>query len=64
MKPATNPGCPQLPLTAAQLLFTYAPFINNLFGTTPLPWQTWLPIPGTGMAAYLLVAFDKWRRRA
>ena len=51
-------------MTAAQLLFTYAPFMNNLFGTTPLPWQTWLPILGTGMAAYLLVAFDKWRRRA
>ena len=51
-------------MAVAQLLFTYAPVMNNLFGTTPLPWQTWLPILGTGMAAYLLVAFDKWRRRA
>jgi cation-transporting ATPase F len=50
-------------MAAAQLLFTYAPFMNRLFGTTPLPWQAWLPILGTGMAAYLLVAFDKWRQR-
>ena len=51
-------------MAAAQLLFTYAPLMNHLFGTTPLPWQAWLPILGTGMAAYLLVAFEKWRRRA
>jgi calcium-translocating P-type ATPase len=51
-------------MAGAQLLFTYAPFMNRLFGTTPLPWQAWLPILGTGVATYLIVAFDKWRRRA
>ncbi|MGA0094023.1 MAG: cation-translocating P-type ATPase [Chthoniobacterales bacterium] len=51
-------------MAGAQLLFTYAPFMNRLFDTTPLPWQAWLPIIATGVATYLIVAFEKWRRRA
>lgn len=50
-------------MAAAQLLFTYAPFMNRIFGTTPLPWTSWIPVLLAGMATYALVALDKWRHR-
>jgi len=50
-------------MTAAQLIFTYAPFMNRFFGTMPLPWQTWITILAIGATTYFIVAFDKWCRR-
>ena len=50
-------------MTGAQLIFTYAPFMNRFFGTMPLPWQTWITILAIGATTYLIVACDKWFRR-
>lgn len=50
-------------MAAAQLLFTYAPLMNRLFGTVPLPWNVWPPILAAGMLVYVVVAVEKRRRR-
>jgi cation-transporting P-type ATPase F len=49
-------------MAVAQLLFTYAPFMNHLFHTTPVRAEAWLYIMATGMAAYAVVEFEKWVR--
>ena len=49
-------------MAAAQLLFTYAPFMNQLFHTTPVRGEAWLYIVATGVAAYVVVEFEKWVR--
>ncbi len=46
-----------------QLLFTYAPSMNVLFHTTPLNWETWIPIVGVGVASSVIVEVEKWIRR-
>jgi cation-transporting ATPase F len=50
-------------MAGAQLLFTYAPFMNRLFSTTPLPWSAWVTVAACGAAAFGLVELDKWRVR-
>jgi magnesium-transporting ATPase (P-type) len=49
-------------MAVAQLLFTYAPFMNRLFHTTPVRGEAWLYIVATGVAAYTVVEFEKWMR--
>ena len=44
-----------------QLLFTYAPIMNNLFSSTPIGLLDWLKIILCGVAAFLLVEADKKR---
>lgn len=46
-----------------QLLFTYAPFMNTLFASAPIPLVTWLEILAFGVLAYLIVEIEKWFRR-
>jgi cation-transporting P-type ATPase F len=46
-----------------QLLFTYAPFMNVLFGSAPIPLEIWLDVLGFGVATYLIVEIEKWIRR-
>lgn len=46
-----------------QLLFTYAPFMNHLFHTTPLRAEAWLFILLIGLMAYGIVEFEKHVRR-
>jgi cation-transporting ATPase F len=46
-----------------QLLFTYAPFMNTLFNTAPIPLALWLDVLAFGFAAYILVEVEKWLRR-
>jgi cation-transporting P-type ATPase F len=48
----------------AQLLFTYAPFMNYLFHTAPLRAEAWISIFLVGLAAHLVVEFEKWVRRS
>ena len=51
-------------LAALQALFTYAPPLQDLFGTTALPAAAWLPIAGFGVAVFALVELEKaWLRR-
>ena len=47
---------------AAQMIFTYAPFMNRLFHSAPLAPEHWVPIIATGLVVYLLVGFEKWVR--
>jgi len=47
---------------AAQLAFTYAPFMNRLFHTAPIDGVVWLHIVGVAVIAYVVVEFEKWIR--
>ncbi|QTN33202.1 cation-transporting P-type ATPase [Akkermansiaceae bacterium] len=35
-----------------QLLFTYTPFMNKLFGSAPIGWDSWFPILGVAAVAH------------
>jgi Ca2+-transporting ATPase len=50
-------------MVIAQLLFTYAPWMNRIFGTSPIGWPEWLIILGCSLLLYLLFELDKWLRR-
>jgi len=51
-----------------QLLFTYAPFMNQLFGTTALDAEAWARCVAVGLIVFLLVETEKfvlrWRSSA
>lgn len=47
----------------AQLLFTYAPWMNRVFSTSPIGGPEWLIILGSSLLLYLLFELDKWLRR-
>jgi magnesium-transporting ATPase (P-type) len=49
-------------MIAGQLLFTYAPIMNQLFHSAPISSGAWLRIVGIGLAIYLTVGFEKWMR--
>ena len=46
-------------MLAAQFLFTYAPFMNHLFHTAPLPAEAWLHIFAVGLVAFTAVGTEK-----
>ena len=46
-----------------QLLYTYAPFMNALFESAPLPYSLWLDVLAVGIAGYAVVEIEKWLRR-
>jgi cation-transporting P-type ATPase F len=50
-------------MMTAQLVFTYAPFMNTLFHTAPIPAAEWLTIVGLGLVVFGIVEFEKWVRR-
>jgi magnesium-transporting ATPase (P-type) len=53
-------------MMAAQLLFTYAPFMNKLFHSAPISGLAWLKIIGVGLVVFVAVELKKWfdaRRR-
>ncbi len=45
-----------------QLLFTYAPFMNLAFHTTPIDLTDWLFIIATGLIIYSIIAVEKYLR--
>ncbi|MDP1645192.1 MAG: cation transporting ATPase C-terminal domain-containing protein [Thiobacillus sp.] len=47
-------------MMAAQLLFTYAPFMNKLFHSAPISGRAWLEIIAVGLVVFLAVEFKKW----
>jgi Ca2+-transporting ATPase len=49
-------------MIAAQLLFTYAPVMNQLFHTTPLAPQAWIRILSVALLSFLAIEFEKWIR--
>jgi cation-transporting ATPase F len=51
-----------LAMTVLQLLFTYTPAMNRLFGSAPLAWGTWAAILVFGLMLYAIVEVEKqWR---
>jgi hypothetical protein len=46
-------------MVAFQLLFVYAPFMNNWFGSEPLPLSGWLLPLGLSVAIFLIVEAGK-----
>jgi Ca2+-transporting ATPase len=46
-----------------QLLFTYAPFMNNIFSTEAISTAAWLRIIAVGFISYWIVEFEKWLHR-
>ncbi len=46
-----------------QLLYTYAPFMNDLFSSAPMSLTLWLDVLGVSLAAYILIEIEKWLRR-
>ncbi len=50
-------------MIALQLLFTYAPFMNTAFSSTPLDLAAWGPILLVGIAIYTVVGIEKWLQK-
>ncbi|HVR35987.1 MAG TPA: cation-transporting P-type ATPase [Methylomirabilota bacterium] len=47
-------------MIAAQLLFTYAPFMNKLFNSAPISGSAWLKIIGVAAVVFVAVEIKKW----
>lgn len=43
-----------------QLVLTYVPFMNEVFGTAPLPIDAWWPVVALGVAIYAVIGSMKW----
>jgi cation-transporting ATPase F len=46
-----------------QMLFTYAPFMNRLFGSAPMKPSLWLDVLAVSLAAFAIIEIEKWARR-
>jgi cation-transporting P-type ATPase F len=46
-----------------QLLFTYAPFMNKIFSSAPIPPYLWLDVLAVSLGAFILIELEKWIRR-
>ena len=46
-----------------QVMFTYAPAMNHLFGTAPMDTTEWAWVLAGGLVIYLVVGSEKWLRR-
>jgi len=52
-------------MTVLQIILTYVPIMNTLFGTAPMTLLQWLPIIASGLVIYTIVGLEKaWRRSA
>jgi magnesium-transporting ATPase (P-type) len=50
-------------MTAAQLLITYSPLMNQLFHTAPISLMDWLRILAVGLFIYLVIGAEKSLRQ-
>ena len=50
-------------MTALQVLLTYSPTMNRLFGTAPIGIIEWALILAGGLIIYTVVSTEKWLRR-
>ncbi|HSG35113.1 MAG TPA: HAD-IC family P-type ATPase [Sphingomonadaceae bacterium] len=46
-----------------QLLFTYAGFMQQLFGSVALGWSEWAIVAGFGLLLFVVVELEKWLTR-
>ncbi len=49
-----------LVMALLQILFTYAPVMNRLFQTEPIPLQSWAMILAVALSVFLLIELEKW----
>lgn len=49
-------------MICVQMLFTYVPLMNRLFHSAPISGESWARIGLIGVAAFLIVGFEKWVR--
>jgi len=47
-------------MMAAQLLFTYAPFMNRLFHSAPIGGLAWLKVIAVGLVVFIAIELKKW----
>ena len=45
---------------ALQIAFTYLPFMNEVFGSAPLPLSAWWPVIALGALISLVIGAVKW----
>jgi len=50
-------------MTLIQLLFTYAPFMNKIFSSAPIPPYLWLDVLAVSLGAFIVIELEKWIRR-
>ncbi len=43
----------------AQLIFTYLPFMNNIFGSSPITFDSWILIISAGFLIFVIVEIEK-----
>ncbi|MEW6157164.1 MAG: HAD-IC family P-type ATPase, partial [Verrucomicrobiota bacterium] len=49
-------------MIAAQLAFTYSPWMNRLFHSAPMDLTSWIYVVAIGLSVHLLVELEKWLR--
>lgn len=50
-------------MTLLQLLYTYAPFMHEIFGSAPISLVLWLDVLAVSLVAYVIVEIEKWLNR-
>jgi magnesium-transporting ATPase (P-type) len=46
-----------------QLIITYVPFMNTMFGTSPIEWIYWVYVAASGLAVLIIVEAEKFMAR-
>jgi P-type Ca2+ transporter type 2C len=46
-----------------QMIFTYVPFMNTMFGTSPIEWIYWVYVAASGLAVLIIVEAEKFMAR-
>ena len=46
-------------MTILQLMFTYAPFMHQIFGSEAIGGTEWLLVLGTGLIIYIVLGIEK-----
>jgi Ca2+-transporting ATPase len=49
-------------MTLIQLLYTYAPFMNKMFGGAPISLQMWIYIIAVSLIVFIIIELEKWIR--
>ncbi len=46
-----------------QILYTYSPFMHNLFSSAPISWVLWVDVLAVSLVAFIIIEIEKWLRR-
>ena len=47
-------------MVTLQFAFTYVPFMNEIFGSAPLPLVAWSPVIALGLLTFMVIGVVKW----